>query len=89
MFMKNPNYFEKDKIKLAGVELVQATQAGIDPQATINSLLDGITNAAQSAGLTGTEAPHRGRRSQGRREAQRHDGHLHAHCARTSRRSTT
>jgi peptide/nickel transport system substrate-binding protein len=56
VFKKNPNYFEKDKIKLKGIELIQTTQAGIDPQAPINSLLDGITNAAQMAGLTGTEA---------------------------------
>ena len=56
VFKKNPNYFEKDKIKLSGVELIQTTQAGVDPQAPINSLLDGITNAAQMAGLSGTEA---------------------------------
>ena len=56
VFKKNPNYFEKNKIKLAGVELIQTTQAGVDPQAPINSLLDGITNAAQMAGLSGTEA---------------------------------
>ena len=55
VFKKNPTYFEKDKIKLKGVELIQTTSAGIDPQATPNSLLDGITNAAQMQGLTGTE----------------------------------
>ena len=75
VFKKNPNYFEKDKIKLAGVELIQTTQAGIDPQAPINSLLDGITNAAQMGGLTGTEALDE-RRHQGRREAERHHGDL-------------
>ena len=56
VFKKNPNYFEKDKIKLKGVELIQTTQAAIDPQATINSLLDGITNAAPLDQLSGTEA---------------------------------
>jgi peptide/nickel transport system substrate-binding protein len=55
VFKKNPNYFEKDKIKLKQVELIQTTQAGVDPQAVNNSLLDGITNAAQLGGLTGTE----------------------------------
>ena len=56
VFKKNPTYFEKDKIKLKQVELIQTTQAGVDPQAINNSLLDGITNAAQMGGLTGTEA---------------------------------
>ena len=42
VFKRNPNYFEKDKIKLSGIELIQTTQAGIDPQATVNALLDGI-----------------------------------------------
>ena len=55
VFKKNPTYFEKDKIKLKGVELIQTTASGIDPQATPNSLLDGITNAAQLQGLTGSE----------------------------------
>ena len=59
VFKKNPNYFEKDKIKLKGVELIQTTQAGIDPQATINSLLDGITNAAQLAGPDRDRGAHR------------------------------
>ncbi len=54
VFKKNPNYFEKNKIKLSGVEMIQASNQ--DPQAPINSLLDGITNAAQMGGLTGTEA---------------------------------
>ena len=37
-FVKNPNYFEAKKIKIAGVQLVQV--AGTDPQATVNALLD-------------------------------------------------
>ena len=55
VFKKNPTYFEKDKIKLKGVEMIQTTASGIDPQAVNNSLLDGITNAAQLQGLTGSE----------------------------------
>ena len=67
VFKKNPNYFEKNKIKLSGIEMIQASNQ--DPQAPINSLLDGITNAAQMGGLTGTEAlTERG--AQGRREAE-------------------
>ena len=59
VFKKNPNYFEKNKIKLAGVELIQTTQAGVDPQAPINSLLDGITNAAQMARTERDRGPRR------------------------------
>jgi peptide/nickel transport system substrate-binding protein len=55
VFKRNPTYFEKDKVKLKQVELIQTTASGIDPQATPNSLLDGITNAAQLQGLTGSE----------------------------------
>lgn len=55
VFKRNPTYFEKDKIKLKGVEMIQTTSSTIDPQAVNNSLLDGITNAAQLQGLSGSE----------------------------------
>jgi ABC-type transport system substrate-binding protein len=43
VFVKNPDYFEAKKIKLAGVEIVQVSSA--DPQAAVNALLDGIVDA--------------------------------------------
>ena len=54
VFKRNPNYYDKKKIKLAGIELVQASAQ--DPQAPITAMLDGITNVAQLGGVTGTEA---------------------------------
>ena len=54
VFKRNPNYFEKNKIKLAGVELIQASAR--DPQAPINAMLDGITNVALLQGVAGSEA---------------------------------
>ena len=49
VFVKNPDYFEAKKIKLAGVELVQVTST--DPQAGVNALLDGIVDAGGVATL--------------------------------------
>ena len=54
VFKRNPNYFEKNKIKLSGIELIQASAQ--DPQAPINAMLDNITNVAQLNGVAGTEA---------------------------------
>jgi ABC-type transport system substrate-binding protein len=43
VFVKNPDYFQASKIKLAGVELVQVTST--DPQAGVNAMLDHIVDA--------------------------------------------
>jgi ABC-type transport system substrate-binding protein len=43
VFVKNPDYFEAKKIKLAGIELVQVTST--DPQAGVNAMLDHIVDA--------------------------------------------
>jgi peptide/nickel transport system substrate-binding protein len=44
VFVKNPDYFQAKKIKLAGVTLVQVTTT--DPQATVNALLDHVVDAS-------------------------------------------
>ncbi len=54
VFVKNPNYFEKKKIKIPRIELVQV--ASTDPQAQINAMLDGITDVALLSGIAGSEA---------------------------------
>jgi peptide/nickel transport system substrate-binding protein len=54
VFTRNPNYYDKKKIKIPRIELVQA--ASTDPQAAINSLLDGATDAYLLGGIAGTEA---------------------------------
>jgi ABC-type transport system substrate-binding protein len=54
VFKPNPNYYDKKRIKLGGIELIQALAT--DPQANINAMLDGIANVAQLNGITGTEA---------------------------------
>ncbi len=48
-FVKNPDYFQAKKIKLAGVTLVQVTTT--DPQATVNALLDHAVDAASGLSL--------------------------------------
>jgi ABC-type transport system substrate-binding protein len=43
VFEKNPKYFQANKIKLNGIEIVQVQST--DPQAGVNALLDGIVDA--------------------------------------------
>jgi peptide/nickel transport system substrate-binding protein len=49
VFVKNPDYFQAKKIKLAGVTLVQVTTT--DAQATVNALLDNVVDASALVGL--------------------------------------
>jgi peptide/nickel transport system substrate-binding protein len=49
VFEKNPKYFQADKIKLNGIEIVQVTST--DPQANVNALLDGIVDAGGTNNL--------------------------------------
>lgn len=42
VFVKNPNFREKNKVKLAGFTLKQVSSETVDPQALANSLLDGL-----------------------------------------------
>ena len=49
VFVKNPDYFQAKKIKLAGVTLVQVTTT--DAQATVNALLDQVVDASALTSL--------------------------------------
>ncbi|MEX0665807.1 MAG: ABC transporter substrate-binding protein [Acidimicrobiia bacterium] len=49
VFVKNPDYFQAKKIKLAGVTLVQVTTT--DAQATVNALLDDVVDASSLTSL--------------------------------------
>ena len=51
-FVKNPNFREKNKVKLDGFELVQVNAETVDPQALVNSLLDGIADLAPLQNLS-------------------------------------
>lgn len=42
VFVKNPNFREAKKVKVGGFTLKQVSSESVDPQALVNSLLDGI-----------------------------------------------
>jgi ABC-type transport system substrate-binding protein len=54
VFVRNPNYYDKKRIKIPRIELVQS--ASTDPQNAINSLLDNATDAYLLGGIAGSEA---------------------------------